>query len=281
MLDRSLFRVVSIGIVAENKRRGTDEVEIHPVELLPGLKDELSVGRKILQSVGLDKDDNPYKVEIELSACIRATWLGDEHRITSPDVRRGETVFLYQAADADEYYWETRGRNLDLRRLETIVWAFSGNPDNADHEITNESHYMFEINTHEKHVTFRTSQMNGEYTIYTAQFNTAEGKFVVEDSHGNYGFIDTAETHIKFRNADDTIVELDKGVVHIKCDHMQIDTNTYERVAPGGSLVKGHQRITSVLKAGAVTAPTIAGDSVHAGHPHLLGGGSGAVSYPG
>lgn len=281
MMDRSLFRVISIGVVAENKRRGTDVVEIYPVELLPELRDELSVGRKLLESVGLDKYNKPYKVSVEMSACISATWLGDEHRITSPDVRRGETVFLYQSADADEYYWETRGRNLDLRRLETIVWAFSGNPDNADHEITPETHYTFEVNTHEKHVTFRTSQYNGELTRYTAQFNTGEGKFTVEDSDGNYGFIDTANTHIKFRNADDSIVELDKTTVHIKCEHMQIDTNTYQRVAPGGSLVKGHQQITSVLKAGAVTAPTIAGDSVHAGHPHLLGGGAGAVSYPG
>ncbi|QAX96151.1 hypothetical protein [Vibrio phage vB_VmeM-Yong XC32] len=237
----SQFRVVSMGIVAENKPRGENEIRIWPIELYSELNDEVRQDSDVVEATGTKESGERYRFELRRSATVPAEWLGENNRRTSPDVRRGEQVFLWQSSDADKYYWTTLGRkkDLDLRRLETIVYAWSGDPNNEDTEFNLDNAYYFELSTHDKLVTFRTSQANGEKVSYLTQYNTGDGYYILEDSEENRFSIDSMEHHLRLENADESVIEINKTVANIFTkDEVNIRTDKYTLEATSSIDVK-------------------------------------------
>jgi len=233
--DMSRFRPVSIGIVAENKKRGTDIVHVWPVELVSNFSGEVNIDTLETSTNGIDNNGDFYKVEIGLGETIPAQWLGENNRRTSPDVRRGEQVIIYQSGDSAEgYYWDAMGRqkDLDLRRLETVVWAWSGDPKNRDTTFSRDNSYALEVSTHDKHITLTTSRANGEKASYTMQFNTGDGKFVLEDDIGNRFYLDSPEHHFRIENPDESFLEINKTVFNLFTkDEINLETNRYKLIA--------------------------------------------------
>lgn len=234
-LDMSRFRAVSIGIVAENKKRDTDIVHVWPVELVSNFSGELNIDVSPTSMNGVDNSGEFYKVEIGLGASLPADWIGENNRRTSPDVRRGEQVILYQAGDDSEgYYWSPMGRkpDLDLRRLETVVWSWSADPKNRDTTFNRDNSYALEMSTHDKHITLTTSRVNGEKAAYVLQLNTGDGKFVLEDNIRNRFYLDSTERHFRFENPDESFMEINKTIFNLFTkDEVNIETDKYNLLA--------------------------------------------------
>jgi len=207
----SQVRRKSLAVVAMNKKLSSNIIECSPVEQIRLMDGELDVGTEDVVSSGIDRDNNVYTASIKMGVTVEAEWWPETNRPTPPDVRRGETVWLWHTGDSNKFYWESTGAYDDLRRLETIVFRLSGLPDNADEKLDASNTYWIEWSTHKKMVTLHTSMRNGEKAGYTLQLNTGDGQATLEDNEGNIVQLDTAATHIWARNIKDSIFELLKG----------------------------------------------------------------------
>ncbi|EKD22558.1 MAG: hypothetical protein ACD_84C00046G0002 [uncultured bacterium] len=164
---------------------------------------------------------------------MKATWLplGGSNRITAPDVRRGETVVLYRFADSDEFFWVTLIDDFSLRKLETVVFAFSGTKvEGVKMDAGNT--YFLEISTHSKMIHLHTSKANGEPYSYDIQLNTAEGFLQIQDDDGNFFKFDSADRHIVMVNRDQSKVEINKTIINFESsDEINMKTRKLTQTA--------------------------------------------------
>lgn len=211
MTTPSQLRFFSNGIVAANKLLSSNEIEVTPIEKLPFLNGEVSDAGSQITASGADNTGSAYKTQVASSNTIKATWLklGTGNRMTAPDVRRGATVAIYQFADEDKYWWTTLTDDAALRKLETVVWAFSGTSDESKGTDASNSYY-FEISTHSGLITLHTSKANSEPYGYDLQLNTKEGYFRMQDDVGNYLILDSTQNHFEFGNGDQSVLQMMK-----------------------------------------------------------------------
>jgi hypothetical protein len=213
----SKLKVFSIGLVAENKEISSKIIKVSPIEIMPLMDGELREEVTGLESKGLDADGSEYTVKVDLDITLDAEWFSlDSNRRTPEDVRRGEQVLIWQYGDTDKYYWTSMGRNDELRRLETVIWAWSDESDpDKDISLTADNTYNVEVSTHKKHMTIQTCKNDGEDFAYTVQINSADSTVTIKDDGGNFIQLDSANTKIQLRNADTTDVALDKKDINM------------------------------------------------------------------
>lgn len=210
-MNVSMFRPYSLGIAAENKSLKSKELTISPIEHLPFVDGELVSNPTALDFFGVDESNQQYEGKIATDNVLTATWLPESNnRVTAPDIRRGERVIVYRVADSDKFYWRSLGLDDHLRKLETVIFAISGNPNEGSEVLDPTTCYFVEISTHTKNVVFQTSKANGEPFSYRFQFNTAEGNVTLDDDIGNQFYLDSQEHYLMLKNTDETKVELDK-----------------------------------------------------------------------
>lgn len=210
----SSFHFYSIGMVAANKLRGSSVIEVTPIEVTPLLSGELTDNVTEVELAGSDSLGQSYNVKSKMTASIQAHWIpmSDTNRLTAPDVRRGEVVAIYQFGDSDVYHWACLRDMHYLRRLETVTYVFSADP-NAPADPKADNCYYLEVSTHDGVVTFRTSKANGEPFAYTMQFNTKEGKVVLTDDIDNYFTIDSEQNLLEMRSSGGSFMQiLDKDI---------------------------------------------------------------------
>lgn len=210
-MDVSKFRMVSLGVVAENKLQGSRTIKVVPYELVPTMDGDVVHNDDVLTVAGMDSLGLGYSVELSTTTTITAHWLpsSESNRKTAPDMQRGERVFLYQYGNVDKYYWVDSGLDQHLRRLETIAWSFADTRE-EDVEIDNSNSWFFEVSTHAKAVTFHTTTSDGEPYEYTMQLNAKDGVFLFFDSDGNRLEHNTPERKLEWENSDKTRITLDK-----------------------------------------------------------------------
>jgi hypothetical protein len=229
----SKLRFYSIGIVAANKPLKTKEIEVLPVEELPMIDGDLDDAQDSYTAQGTDASGKSYSSKLQMSNAIKAEWLPfcDSQRLTAPDVRRGESVVIYQFGDADKYYWTTLKNDNKLRKLETVVWAWSGTKKESD-DMTPETSYFFEVSTHKKLVSFHTSQADQEAFGYDIQINTKESKIVITDTAGNEILLNSPEVQIRAKNSAGSYVEIIKHICNIYAkDTINSTTTTHNLTA--------------------------------------------------
>ncbi|MCK5919982.1 MAG: hypothetical protein KAG66_03525 [Methylococcales bacterium] len=221
-MQASCFQNVALGIVAENKAmkdasgKFNRTILVTDIESLNMTNGEIRSNPEQLESSGVDATGKVYNSAVVVDQVIEATWVPFlSNRLTAPDVRRGERVRLWRSGDADKYYWSTMGLDENLRKLETVIFAFSGTQDESQTELDLENCYYFEVSTHNKSITLQTSASNGEPFRYTAQINAAEGALLIEDDVGNSFELDSTENRLTLENADDSKVELNRGKIAI------------------------------------------------------------------
>lgn len=227
--DISKLRFFSYATVAANKKLSSDLIEAVPHEQNPLNDGELTDSIEKIETSGKDKDDAGFDVTLDTTASIKAKWLSftDTNRLTSPDVRRGEEVVLWQFGDTDQYWWTTLHQDKKLRRLETVIYGFSNNRK-ENIENAHDSMYWLEISTHKKVVRFHTSKNDDEPFTYDIQIDTKNGNITIEDDDGNYIFLDSKNRHIKLRNKDDSFVELNKKIINMSSlDEINLKTKRY------------------------------------------------------
>lgn len=232
-MQRSVIGRYSLGIVAENKKLDENIIQVIPVESLNLMTGELCSETVTLKSSGLKEDGTTYKVEVEMGATLEAEWFGETNRLTSPDVRRGEQVWIWQSENADKYYWTAIGRDDNQRRLETVTYTYNGIPENTDEDPSKDNSYFVEYSTHNKTITFQTSQRNGEVCKYTFQLNPGDGRATLVDEVGNIIQIQTPESTIFISNSTGSLMEINKSKIHIQSgESISLKTGAFELKSP-------------------------------------------------
>lgn len=208
----SELKIYSIGIVAENKKLGSKQVEVTPIEDSPMLDGEIKSGLVKDSVTSTDRNGGQYQVNVTTANSVLATWLplGSSNRFTPPDVRRGERVVLYRYSNEDRFFWVTLFDDINLRKLETVVYAFSGTKNESD-TVSAETYYLLEVSTHKGLVHFHTSKANGEFCSYDLQINTKDGLIRIQDDVGNFFLFDSKEKQIALSNSDDCYLEINKS----------------------------------------------------------------------
>lgn len=196
--------------LAVSNRDGSHYIEVFPLGVLGAKGGEISATVGSIKSEGIDGQGQKYQVTLEFTDSIPARWLPmDTQRLTPPDVRIGERVRLYRVADTDQFFWRTLGLDNNLRRLETVIYAFSATQEDTE-ELNVENSYFFEVSTHSKHITLSTSKANGEPFAYKIQLDTEEGIFTITDDAGNFFILNSRDTLLHLENKDGSLLRLDK-----------------------------------------------------------------------
>lgn len=206
----------SYGIVAANKPLDSDYIEVTPLKDLPMIDGDLSDNGQGMSTKGADQMGSHYQTQANASNTIRAKWLklGQGNRKTSPDVRRGAEVMIYRVADSDEYWWTTCGDDSDLRKLETVIFAFSGTQEEGA-KTDEENSYYLEVSTHQKKVTFKTSQKNGEPVGYSFQLDTEAGTMTVMDTLNNFFHLNSQDYLWRCQNNNGAYWEINKDDINL------------------------------------------------------------------
>jgi len=259
----SKLQVYGIGIVAANKPLSSKLIEVTPIEDLTMLDGEITDNMVDVTAKGKDTAGGAYESNVSTTVTVTAEWLpvGMSNRVTPPDVRRGEHVVLYRFADVDKYYWTTLLYDMKLRKLETVIYAFS-NTRNEDVDGSADTTYFLEVSTHKKLIHLHTSKSDGEPFVYDLQLNTADGVFTFQDDIGNYIQLDSKNVRIEIKNADGSIVDLDRRVINI---HAPEDVN----ISAGNNIniIAGN-----MLKTAAAIFDSAASQSNHRGDVDVTGG---------
>ena len=206
--------------MAEHKKPSSKLALVHPAEALTEIDGELRAIPITLYAAGVDGENREYQVNIQATTSLECEWLQlGEHRMTAPDIRRGEQVIIWEVEGStdEKYYWSSVGRDSNLRRLETILWAFSNisDPEEDVEELNYDNSYTVEFSTHTKQITIRTNKYDDEPFAYVIQLNTKDGNYTVQDDVGNYIQLDSAETTIDLTNKDKTHFRLNLSLIHI------------------------------------------------------------------
>lgn len=214
-METSKLHLYSYGIVAINKPRSTNEIEVTPMEVTPMVNGEITDASVQEKAKGVDADGAAFEASVNTAATIKARWLPFEsNRSTAPDVRRGEKVAIWRFADADKYYWSSLEYEAKLRKLETVIYTFSNTQDEGSGS-TPQTCYFLEVSTHDKVIKLHTSTSDGEPYGYDFVLNTKEGNFTIVDTIDNRITLDSEAHQIIGINTEGSFVEIIKENINI------------------------------------------------------------------
>lgn len=229
-LQTSLFRLVSVAIVANNKERGSNEIECWYQENSPLTGGEL---KSDLEDITFGGSTYPmpefevYEHTVYMANTIKAKWKGsDANRVTAPDVRRGDSVNLYQYSDVDEFFWDLRSDGTKTaKKLETVINAYSANTDESETELNEENSYSTQVSTHDGHLTIKTTKVNGEPFAHIVQIDTKNGNMVYADDAGLYIQADSAANRIEMDNGGGSYWDMNKAITTLKCEDFIVNAS--------------------------------------------------------
>jgi len=188
----SKLKLYSMGIVTADKPRGTDIIDVYPVEELPlvdGKIEDYSLDYKVSLP---NASGGNVSGNIKGGATIQAKWIpyGQNNRVTPPDVIKNETVLIFKYADTDKYYWTTVFNEPGIRRQETVTYMY-GNIPTPLIPFNKNTSYWFEVSTHDKTIKLHTSNNDGEVCEYDIILDTGAGTLSIKDSLGNVIVLDS------------------------------------------------------------------------------------------
>ena len=203
------FEFFCIAIVSKDKDTGSDTIRAYPVEKLGYEHNEVDTNKETADVTMMNIDGIPFRGSVDRESIIEATWLPDgaDGRMTSPDVVSGETVRIYRFGNMDRYYWTTIYREPALRRTEHVVHAY-GNLPSGRTPWGIDSSYGNIWSTKDQHVTFYTSQSNGEAFKYLFKIDTKNNTITLKDNIGNGLDVDSSNDKVGIQNAQNTRIEV-------------------------------------------------------------------------
>jgi hypothetical protein len=219
--------MISLGTVAEDKNDNSRFISVYLKEALPFHENEINGEFVNVRRTGVDADGNKYDITHQRGGALKAEWRMDGNRITSPNVRRGETVEVWTSGDSSIYFWSEVGRHNHLRRTERVVWGYAADktPVTEDVMRTADNSYTVEVNSKKKHITVKTTMANDEIAKYTIQMNGGSGTLTICDQNNNIIQINTPQTTITLKNAAGTYISLNNSVINMKASKVLIDAD--------------------------------------------------------
>lgn len=290
----SELKAWSVGYAAENRSLDPDKMkflEVYPAEQSPNANGELTPHTEQYKATASDSKGAAYDVEVDTTQSIKCEWLPmfGSNRLTPPDVRRGESIIIYRYGDTQKFFWSTLYHDMHLRRLETVIYAWSASTV-EDSEITAETMYFAEISTHKKLVHFHTSKANGEAFAYDIQINAEYGCITITDDAGNYISLDSKERRLEMVNSDGSSVDINKTEIFIKStDLVDIQTKAVKIKAETMETTVEENTLNADTNTQKSSTNTITAQTTHNGKVMIAGalstkpgnGGSGEASLGG
>lgn len=248
----SKLQVYSLGVVASNKPLNKNTIEVTPIEDVPLASGEITSAVTAVDGQVASESGAKENLAIANTSSIKAEWLpvGQANRLTAPDVRRGEQVYIYRFGDTDKYYWNTVRNDLNFRKLETVIFGFSATTKEG--VAVNESNtYLFEVSTHKKLIRLHTSQDNGEPFGYDIHINTGDGSITIEDTAGNKFTFDSDAQTCRFENASGSFFDLTKNVFTlVATEAIGMKTTDYSLEATNATIKAETKHVGNIALAG-------------------------------
>lgn len=261
----SKLQFYSLGVVAANKALSSMTVEITPVEEFPMLDGQLTDDKQEYKADTVDNTGASKSTSVDSTVTIKATWLpiNNSNRRTAPDVRRGEKVVLYKFADTDKYWWNTLFNDSVLRRLETVIYAFSDNAKEGPPD-TAESTYFLEVSTHRKIMHVHTSKSDGEPFAYDVQINAKDGIVTITDDVGNFFVLNSRDKRLTMQNSDESKVDINgKNILMSSSDSITLISKDIN-VRSGNNTAINSGSVTSLTSStNTVNGPLIAANDLN------------------
>lgn len=256
-MHASKLQLHGLGVVVTNKLLNSKFIECTLIEEQPFLNGELTDNIEQIESTGISSDGTVYKTSLDATISVKAIWLPfGSNRATPPDVRRGETVVIYRFGDVDKYYWTSLQYDMKLRKLETVIYAFS-NTQKEDMDGKSDTTYYMEVSTHKKIVHLHTSKSDGEPFVYDFQLNTKDGSFIFQDDVGNFISLDSKNTRIELKNADGSWIDMDRKNINIYApDSINMKADNQINLEAGNSINHKTTDITTNATNTTNTVPT-------------------------
>lgn len=273
-MEQTKLVMYSYGIVAANKLLPSKEIQVTPMEQLSMTNGELTDNLTTIVNKGIDADGASFETTTKQAASVTARWLPfSSNRKTAPDVRRGEKVCIWKFSDADKYYWSELEYEGKLRKLETVIFAFSGTKDEGADE-SEDNTYFLEISTHTKQVRFHTSQADGEPYGYDISINTKDGILQFVDTIENVFHWESAANRMILKNADGTFINLNGKdlLINVEGDFTTNVKGKYNLIVEGEYATKT-SKATFVTPKLITTEEFQCGKNATVGMNLLLGGG--------
>jgi len=229
---KSALFLFSVGYVTKNKAYNSRTIQALPVESASATDGEVTHNpvQDILK--GIDAQGNAYEVKGTATRDLECEWYPfDDNRVTPPDVRRGELVEIYRLGNSTKYFWRSMNMRNGLRTLEHVVNAYAATPNAGGAGQTLESCYTTVVSPLNGYVNLQTTKANGEPFAYTIQINTKDGQVAVTDDVGNFFEINSKETRVRLRNANDSFINVEKQWIDFKADKyikMTVGGTTHE-----------------------------------------------------
>lgn len=283
MDDLTAFRLVGIGVVADVKKLGSREIYVSPREERYAHQ-ELVHNNPQKQSATVNNNGKEHVINATTNNSRPATWLAyNTTRKTPPDVRHGDEVQIY-TVDDDTYYW-IEMNTMDEKRLETVIFAISADPDNPMAEDYSNA-YFFSWSSHQKRAHFRMNKVTDEYTGYSVEIDAKEGFAKIEDDLDNGVFIDSRNTITGMQNADgshvvarkqDILGEAPRNISLKAGSKFTINCVDYECNATGSHKTNTPDAVFSTK----ITTPKAEINGIeHSTHSHIEQGDGKKVSEP-
>lgn len=218
------LRMYAIGIVAKHKPEETDMIEVQPIERATTVSGKLDEASVEYDTKNTDHQGVASSLSLTAGATINARWIPLNHsnRITSPNVRAGETVMIYQYRDTDSFYWDTMFREPSIRRLERVLYAYCNIPD-GNEPFDKSSSYWMEFDTINKNITISTSKSDKEQYVYKIQLDAVNNKLLMGDSHGNRFGIDSPNNDVYMHDVKGAYYRTNDGHPVIHGESLVID----------------------------------------------------------
>ncbi|ANZ50617.1 putative structural protein [Erwinia phage vB_EamM_Stratton] len=197
-MEKSSVDFFSIGIVAEDKPRGNERCKIIPIEtnfVNPTQVQSIESPNE-KQHASENAMDN---LEVTTGNAITAKWWKfNSNRVNPPDVKKEDYVLILRLGKTDIYFWIDLNF-ANVKRLEDAVYAWSADPENqmAD-DLSNA--YVLNVSSIDKHITLRTTMLNGEKAAFLFQFDNANGTWQCVDQKGNKFYMNSVEDDLGFEN---------------------------------------------------------------------------------
>lgn len=183
----SNLKSMGVGIAAEDKNDGSKILAVFPQEHLPSFEGDITADHVTVPYSGTDMNNAAYNISLQKGMSVKAIWKGQPNRETSPNIRKGEQVELFQAGDSDKFYWCEMARDNQYRRTEAVTYSWGANSaaTTKDTPATAHTKYTATVDGDAGHMTLTTSAANGEKAKYTAQIHGKQGHLTFADNLGN------------------------------------------------------------------------------------------------
>jgi hypothetical protein len=206
------FKYYATAIVMTDLLEGAEsnQIEVLAIEhnaLVDGVQ---TSARNIRVVEGVDGEGKTYSVTLTTSNTIPAIWLPmGTNRITAPNVRRGEEVWLWRYGNSSQLYWTTPGLHDERRLTETIIYGIAARPDVSEDLDPSKNMYTIEMSSGGKHITLKTTTALGEPFPITLQVNAGSGVVTLTNEAGVDVEVDFVNDLIRAINASKTEVRMD------------------------------------------------------------------------